>query len=48
MKNITGKKFGDATVDASDAKLKNMTENQYEAMQQLEQQMFARLNAAMQ
>ena len=41
-------KFGDATVDASNAKLKNMTEKQYEAMQQLEQQVFARLNEAMQ
>ena len=41
-------KFGDATIDASNAKLKNMTEKQYEAMQQLEQQLFARLHEGMQ
>ncbi|OXS73809.1 MerR family transcriptional regulator [Lysinibacillus sp. KCTC 33748] len=40
-------KYGDKTVDASNAKLMNMTEEQYEAMQQLEQQLFARLKEAM-
>lgn len=40
-------KYGNETVDASNAKLMNMTEQQYEAMQQLEQQMFERLAEAM-
>ncbi|MGY4797000.1 MerR family transcriptional regulator [Lysinibacillus fusiformis] len=40
-------KYGDETVDASNAKLMNMTEQQYQAMQQLEQQMFERLAEAM-
>ena len=41
-------KYGDETVDASHTKLRNMTQDQYEAMQQLEQQLFARLKEAMQ
>lgn len=41
-------KYGNETVDASNAKLRNMTEEQYEAMQKLEQQLFARLKEAMQ
>lgn len=41
-------KYGGATIDASNAKLKKMTEKQYEAMQQLEQQLFARLHEAIQ
>jgi len=40
-------KYGNETVDASNAKLMNMTEQQYQAMQQLEQQMFERLAEAM-
>ncbi|MGE7940746.1 MerR family transcriptional regulator [Lysinibacillus xylanilyticus] len=40
-------KYGNQTVDASNAKFRNMTEEQYEAMQQLEQQLFARLKEAM-
>ncbi|KOS67549.1 MerR family transcriptional regulator [Lysinibacillus contaminans] len=40
-------KYGDETVDASNAKLRNMTEKQYEAMQQLEHQLFDRLKEAM-
>ena len=40
-------KYGDETVDASNAKLRNMTEEQYKAMQQLEQQVFVRLKEAM-
>ncbi|KEK13161.1 MerR family transcriptional regulator [Lysinibacillus fusiformis] len=40
-------KYGDKTVDASNAKLMNMTEEQFQAMQQLEQQMFERLTEAM-
>ena len=40
-------KYGNKTVDASNAKFRNMTEEQYEAMQQLEQQLFARLKEAM-
>ncbi|KOY81439.1 MerR family transcriptional regulator [Lysinibacillus macroides] len=40
-------KYGDETVDASNAKLMNMTEQQYQEMQQLEQQMFERLAEAM-
>ena len=40
-------KYGDETVDASNAKLMNMTKQQYQAMQQLEQQMFERLAEAM-
>lgn len=43
----TRAKYGNETVDASNAKLMNMTEQQYEAMQQLEQQLFARLKEAM-
>ncbi|MFJ7736708.1 MerR family transcriptional regulator [Lysinibacillus sp. NPDC097287] len=39
-------KYGNETVDTSNAKLRNMTEEQYEAMQQLEQQLFARLKEA--
>lgn len=39
-------KYGDKTVDASNAKLMNMTEEQFQAMQQLEQQMFERLTEA--
>lgn len=41
-------KYGNETIDASNAKIRNMTEEQYEAMQQLEQQLFARLKEAMQ
>ncbi|MGY3189596.1 MerR family transcriptional regulator [Lysinibacillus sp. TE18511] len=40
-------KYGNKTVDASNAKFRNMTEEQYEAMQQLEQQLFDRLKEAM-
>ncbi len=40
-------KYGEGTVDASNAKLMNMTEQQYQAMQELEQQMFERLAEAM-
>ncbi|MCR6521076.1 MerR family transcriptional regulator [Lysinibacillus capsici] len=40
-------KYGNETVDASNAKLMNMTEQQYQAMQQLEQQMFERIAEAM-
>ncbi|MGE7092211.1 MerR family transcriptional regulator [Lysinibacillus sp. NPDC048646] len=40
-------KYGDDTVEASNAKLKNMTEEQFTAMQQLEQQLFERLKEAM-
>lgn len=40
-------KYGIKMVDASNAKLRNVTEEQYEAMQQLEQQLFARLKEAM-
>jgi len=40
-------KYGDDQVDASNAKLMNMTEEQYQAMQQLEQQLFDRLKEAM-
>ncbi|KOS64356.1 MerR family transcriptional regulator [Lysinibacillus agricola] len=39
--------YGNKTVEASNAKLMNMTEEQYEAMQQLEQQLFNRLKEAM-
>lgn len=41
-------KYGNETIDASNAKLRNMTEEQYDAMQQLEQQLFDRLKEAMQ
>ncbi|MFJ7953091.1 MerR family transcriptional regulator [Lysinibacillus sp. NPDC096418] len=41
-------KYGSETVDASNAQLRKMTKEQYEAMQQLEQQLFARLEEAMQ
>lgn len=40
-------KYGNETVDASNAKLMNMTEEQFKAMQQLEQQLFERLKEAM-
>lgn len=40
-------KYGNETVDATNAKLRNMTEEQYEAMQQLEHQLFDRLKEAM-
>ena len=40
-------KYGEAQVVASYGKLKDMTEEQYEAMQQLEQQLFQRLKEAM-
>ncbi|GLC88125.1 MerR family transcriptional regulator [Lysinibacillus piscis] len=40
-------KYGEDAVNASNAKLMNMTEEQYEAMQQLEQQLFERLREAM-
>ncbi|MGE7916996.1 MerR family transcriptional regulator [Lysinibacillus xylanilyticus] len=40
-------KYGNQTVDASNAKFRNMTEEQYGAMQQLEQQLFDRLKEAM-
>ena len=40
-------KYGNETIDASNAKLKNMTEDQFEAAQQLEQQLLHRLKEAM-
>ncbi len=40
-------KYGNDTVEASNAKMKNMTEEQFTAMQQLEQQLFERLKEAM-
>ncbi|MBD8034742.1 MULTISPECIES: MerR family transcriptional regulator [Solibacillus] len=40
-------KYGEEQVDASYGKLKNMSEEQYEAMQQLEKQLFERLKEAM-
>ncbi|QDP99865.1 MerR family transcriptional regulator [Lysinibacillus fusiformis] len=40
-------KYGHDTVEASNAKLRNMTEEQFTAMQQLEQQLFERLKEAM-
>lgn len=39
--------YGQETVDASNAKFRNLTEEQYKAMQQLEQQLFERLKEAM-
>lgn len=40
-------KYGEAKVEASNKKFKEMTEEQYNAMQQLEQQLFERLKEAM-
>ncbi|MGN7479663.1 MerR family transcriptional regulator [Solibacillus silvestris] len=40
-------KYGEEQVEASYSKLKHMTEEQYEAMQQLEKQLFERLKEAM-
>ncbi|WP_042474364.1 MerR family transcriptional regulator [Bacillus ndiopicus] len=40
-------RYGDETVDASNAKLRGMTEQQFEEMGQLEQNLFARLREAM-
>ncbi|WP_036130744.1 MerR family transcriptional regulator [Lysinibacillus sphaericus] len=40
-------KYGNDTIEASNSKLKNMTEEQFTAMQQLEQQLFERLKEAM-
>lgn len=40
--------YGDATVDKSNAKLKNMTEAEYEEVQRLERDMFAALAEGMQ
>lgn len=39
--------YGQEKVDASNAKFRNLTEEQYKAMQQLEQQLFERLKEAM-
>ncbi len=40
-------KYGDATIDKSNAKLKNMTEAEYEEVQRLEREMFAALAEGM-
>ncbi len=40
-------KYGDEKVDASNAKLMNLTEEQFKAMQQLEQQLLDRLKEAL-
>lgn len=40
-------KYGEAQVEASNKKFKEMTEEQYKAMQQLEKQLFERLKEAM-
>ena len=40
-------KYGEAQVDASNKKFKDMTEEQFNAMQQLENQLFERLKEAM-
>lgn len=40
-------KYGNETIDASNAKLRNMTEEQFTAMQQLEQQLLERLQEAL-
>jgi len=39
--------YGQETVDAANAKFRNLTEEQFKAMQQLEQQLFERLKEAM-
>ena len=51
MRNKYGKeireKYGENAVNKSNAKVKGMTEEQYEEVQNLEEQLFSNLKAAM-